>query len=192
MFVCVCLCVCACVCVCFSRYSRVRGGGCVAQPDGSHCVGHAVCAASQLCVSVRVCDGLRASLEFLFHIETAVTRLGFIFRGTFGSGEARVFVLHETAVTRLGLIFRGTFGSGEGGVLHSHCVGHAVSAASQLRSRAVTFTCLYSVFVAAFLGKKHTRHEHRRAVALSLRGPSRAQRAFVSPNPHFVATLEEA
>ena len=74
----------------------------------------------------------------------------------------------------------------------SHCVGHAVCAANQLRSRAVTLTCFYSVFGSAFMGKKHARHEHRRAVALSLRGPSRAQRAFVSPNPHFVATLKEA
>ena len=100
----------------------------------------------------------------------------------------------EAAVTRLGF-FRGTFGSGEGGVAQAdgrHCVGHALCAANQLRSRAVTLTCFYSVFGTAFLGKRHARHEHRRAVALSLRGPSRAQRAFVSPNPHFVATLKEA
>ena len=56
----------------------------------------------------------------------------------------------------------------------------------------MTFTCFYSVFGTAFLGKKHARHEHRRAMALSLRGPSRAQRAFVSVNPHFAATLKEA
>ena len=99
----VCLCVSLCVSVCLCVSLCVSVCLCV-----SLCV--SVCLWFSLCVSVRLCASLCVSVRLCASLCVSVRLCA--------SGCVSVRLCASLCVSRLGVIFRGTFGSGEGGVLH--------------------------------------------------------------------------